>query len=309
MVMELEIKKYDRGSRKREHSSQRIEFSTSTTTSSINIGQIKSMVLDLKERALAKNTRVPISYLDLLFDLENFVEKQDFDKHSLYQLTIKARKEAASLQSISQQVDAMINEKNELVQTTIARFEADEIERFKSANDAKNFLLKLLETLFKSESELTAEYLEHAKQNGLPQRINKLRAFIKEVCVEDFRKHGYEYTKAESNGSSFTDSDALSNNWSARDYAKISAKLNTVLPIIFGGMVAAGASFAANYRLFSDWNQLYTEPLKEIAKSIRDDYEVEIEQKLMVASLQEFRGLASDAGNIASTLEEYVLSL
>ena len=74
-------------------------------------------------------------------------------------------------------------------------------------------------------------------------------------------------------------------------------------------MVAAGASFAANYRLFSDWNQLYTEPLKEIAKSIRDDYEVEIEQKLMVASLQEFRGLASDAGNIASTLEEYVLSL
>ena len=37
--------------------------------------------------------------------------------------------------------------------------------------------------------------------------------------------------------------------------------------------------------------------------------EVEIEQKLMVASLQEFRGLASDAGNIASTLEEYVLSL
>lgn len=309
MVMELEIKKYDRGSRKREHSSQRIEFSTSTTTSSINIGQIKSMVLDLKERALAKNTRVPISYLDLLFDLENFVEKQDFDKHSLYQLTIKARKEAASLQSISQQVDAMINEKNELVQTTIARFEADEIERFKSANDAKNFLLKLLETLFKSESELTAEYLEHAKQNGLPQRINQLRALINETCVEDFRKHGYEYTKASSYGTSFSNSDAFSNNWSAHDYAKISAKLITFLPIMFGGMVAAGASFAANYRLFSDWNQLYTEPLKEIAKSIRDDYEVEIEQKLMVASLQEFRGLASDAGNIASTLEEYVLSL
>lgn len=307
--MELEIKKYDRGSRKREHSSQRIEFSTSTTTSSINIGQIESMVLDLKERALAKNTRVPVSYLDLLFDLEDFVEKQDIDKHSLHQLAIKARKEAASLQSISQQIDAMINEKNKLVQTMIASFEADEIERFKSTNDAKSFFHKLMDKLYKSDSELAAEYLEHAKESGLPQRINQLRAFINETCLGDFRKHGYEYTKANSYGTSFSNSDAFSNNWSAHDYAKISAKLITVLPVIFGGMAAAGATLAAIRILFLDWNQLYTEPLKEIMKSIRDDYEIEIEQKFMVASLQEFRGLASDAGNIASMLQEYVLSL
>lgn len=307
--MELEIKKYDRSSRKRERSSQKIEFGAASATSSRDIGQLRSIVLDLKERALAKNTRVPISYLDLLFDLEECFKKQDVDQFSLHQLAIKARKEAVSLHSIAQEVDTMIKEKNDLVQKAIASFEADEIERFQSANDAKSFLQKLLEQFSKSESELTAAYLEYAKQNGLPQRIKKLRAFINEVCVGYFRQHGYEYNKEDYRGSSFYMCDASSNNWSAHDYAKISAKLISALPIMFSQMPAACASFIAVYSLISDWNKCYTEPLKEIAKSISDDYDVEIKKGFMLASLQDFSALASEADDMASILEEYVLSL
>lgn len=297
--MELEIKKYDRSSRKRERSSQKIEFGAASATSSKDIGQLRSIVLDLKERVLAKNTRVPISYLDLLFDLEECIKKQDVDQHSLHQLAIKARKEAVSLQSITQAIDTMINEKNELVQKAIARFEAEEIERFQSANDAKSFLQKLLEHFSKSESELTAAYLEYAKQNGLPQRINKLREFIKILCVDDFCQHGFEYNEENYKNGSFKDCDAFSNNWSAHDYAKLSTKLISVL----------AASLFAVYSLFSNWNKCYTELLKEIAKSISDDYDVEIKRGFMLASLKDFYELAADADSMASILEEYVVSL
>lgn len=307
--MELEIKKYDRSGRKRERSRQKIEFGAASATSSKDIAQLRSIVSDLKEKALAKNTRVPITYLDLLFDLEECIKQQDVDQFLLHQLAIKARKEAVSLHSIAQEVDAMIKEKNELVQKAIAKFEADEIERFQSANDAKSFLQKLLEQFSKSESELTAAYLEHAKQNGLPQRINKLRAFIKEVCVDDFRRHGYEYNEENYKNSSFKNCDAFSNNWSAHDYAKLSAKLISVLAALFCLMANAGASLIAVYRLFSDWNKCYTEPLKEIAKSISDDYDVEIKRGFMLASLQDFSALASEADNMASVLEDYVLSI
>lgn len=309
MDMELEIKKYDRSSRKRERSSQKIEFGNSSATSSKDIGNLRSIVYDLKERALAKNTRVPISYLDLLFDLEECLKKQDVDQHSLHQLAIKARKEVISLHSIVQEVDTMIKEKNELVQKAIAKFEADEIDRFQNANDAKSFLRKLLEKLTKSESELTAEYLDHAKQNGLPQRTNKLRAFIYETCVDDFRQHGFEFNEEDYKNSSFKNCDASSNNWSAHDYAKISAKLISVLPVLFNQMAAVGVSLFSVYNLISDWNKCYTEPLKEIAKSISDDYDVEIKRGFMLASLIDFYGLAADADSMASILEDYVLSL
>lgn len=307
--MELELKKYDRGSRKRERSSQKIEFGSVSATSSRDFGQLRSIVFDLKERALAKNTRVPMSYLDLLFDLEECIKKQDVDPLSLHQLAIKARKEAVSLHSIAQEVDTMIKEKNEIVQKAIAKFEADEIDRFQNANDAKSFLRKLLEKLTKSEGELTAEYLEHAKQNGLPQRTNKLRAFINEICVDDFRQHGYEYNKEDYRGSSFYMCDARSNNWSAHDYAKISAKLISVLPTLFNQMTASGVSLFSVFSLVSDWNKCYTEPLKEIAKSISDDFDVEIKEGFMLASLKDFDGLAAEADSMASILEEYVLSI